>query len=113
MCFLTGRTQHIGDQRVKSSAAKLVLQKSPFIFMDFLNNIPDTIKQSNIKPFTEDARIQKVDNKVFDRPCLQSDPLVIIQWLENNKILLNDRKFVLIRFVKEDILKPHRIKRET
>ena len=77
----------------------------PLLFIIYINDLPNAIKRSKIKIFADGSELQKVINGAGDRVDLQIDLLAVSQWAKNNNMLLNEGKFELIHFGKQDVLK--------
>ncbi|XP_029654199.1 uncharacterized protein LOC115227543 [Octopus sinensis] len=96
---------------IRSSSAKVssgVPQGTvlgPHHFIICVKYIVDVIKHCTLKIFADDSKLQKAINGMGDRTCLQSDLFVVLHWAEKYKMLLNEDKFNLIHFRKEDNLK--------
>ena len=82
----------------------------PVLFILYINNITEILKNALIKIFADDSKLIKEIENEEDRRKLMEDLNAVLKWAEDNKMELNDTKFMLLQHGKQDNLKqPYRI----
>ena len=109
--FLTNRFQSVAVNGAISEPQPVISgvpQGSvlgPVIFLILIGDIDDDIVNSIAKSFADDTRVTKSVSSTEDTKLLQSDLNNIYQWSNQNNMVLNDVKFELMRYGKNDQLK--------
>lgn len=102
--YLENRTHTVTSMGYKSyvfSPTSGVPQGShlgPILFLIFINDISDYIKNSNFLMFADDLKIYRTIKSLDDTLLLQSDIDSIYKWCSLNKMHLNIQKCSQIRF---------------
>ena len=82
----------------------------PVLFILYINNITEVLKNSAIKIFADDSKLIRAIESEEDRKMLQEDLIAVIKWADDNRMQLNDTKFMLLQHGQNDNLKqPYRI----
>ena len=78
-----------------------VLQGShtgPLLFNVFINSAVNVIKFSNVYTFADDIKLSMKINKPSDASKLNTDLMALYNWSLSNKLSINLKKTVLMRF---------------
>ena len=103
-CFLTGRTQQVVVNGVKSGH---ILVKSgvpqgsvlgPLLFLILISDIDADVKSSLVSSFADDTKASHGVRCSQDVDNFQCDLNVIYSWAENNNMVFNNMKFELVRY---------------
>ena len=101
--FLSNRTQVV---LVKGTKSRPVLVISgvpqgtvlgPLLFIIFINDIADVLKDSSIKIFADDSKLSRQIKFTDDHEALQKDLESVIEWSSTNNMELNESKFELLQ----------------
>lgn len=109
--FLTLRTQQVivnGFLTEESAITSGVPQGSvlgPLLFLILMNDIDENLTKSYLLSFADDTNLSKPISTEEDVDSLQQDLITIYNWAKNNNMSFNDKKFELLRYGKNDILK--------
>ena len=109
--FLTGRFQSVTVNGVLSDPQNVISgvpQGSvlgPLIFLILLGDIDNDVLHSFVKSFADDTRVTKSVRSREDAQLLQNDLDKIYEWTTNNNMELNDLKFELLRYGRNQNLK--------
>ena len=114
--FLNERYQRVNVQgklsepeKVKSGVPQGTVL-GPILFILYINNITEVLKHCTIKIFADDSKIIKAIETEEDRTKLLEDLNAVIKWADDNKMQLNESKFMLIQHGKNEAIKqPYRI----
>ena len=114
--FLTNRKQFVVVDGKKSRGEKVqsgVPQGTvlgPVLFIVYINDITQVIKNSYIKIFADDSKLVKSIKSMSDRDLLSIDLKSVIQWASDNKMQLNKLKFQLLQHGnKNDLKQPYKV----
>ena len=114
--FLSERYQRVIVQGISSEAEKVrsgVPQGTvlgPILFILYINNITEVIRNASIMIFADDSKLIKEIENEEDRINLIKDLQAVITWAEENKMELNEKKFMLLQHGnKADIKNPYQI----
>ena len=108
--FLTDRKQTIlanGKKSVQSTVRSGVPQGTvlgPILFLLLINDI-DTNISSNVSLFADDTRILRAVDDEEDVEKLQADLDQIYSWQDSNNMEFNSKKFEVMRYGRNQILK--------
>eukprot|EP00116_Pleurobrachia_bachei_P004794 sb/3465056/ len=100
--FLTDRTQTVVVSGTKSGVRVIIsgvpqgTVLGPLLFLIFVNDLPDCVKNSIVSLFADDTRLGKRISTVADCHLLQEDLTAVTRWAESNNMLLNEKKYELI-----------------
>ena len=114
--FLSDRYQRVVVQgklsepeRVKSGVPQGTVL-GPVLFILYINNITEVLKNAAIKIFADDSKLIQAIDSEEDRLKLIEDLNAVLKWAEDNSMQLNDTKFMLLQHGKNENLKqPYRI----
>ena len=104
--FLTGRTQRVIVNGMKSSASEVVSgvpQGSvlgPLLFLVLLGDIDKSVSSAFVSSFADDTRVGHRIKTAGDVTVLQEDLKTIYQWSSENNMTFNSEKFECIRYGK-------------
>ena len=86
----------------------------PLLFLIYINDLEDALKNSILQIFADDSKIVKELESKTDHEQLQEDLDISLRWAEENNMELNKNKFQLMQFGKEENLKePYTINEST
>ena len=77
----------------------------PLIFLILIGDIDEEIAHSVLKSFADDTRATKSVKSTEDTILLQKDQDETYKWTDKNNMMLNDVKFELLRYGKNEGLK--------
>lgn len=109
--FLTNRSQTVvvnGEHSNEKPVISGVPQGSvlgPLIFLILLGDIDDDVECSAVRSFADDTRVMYGIVNLRDMATLQTDLYTLYDWTDINNMQLNDKKFELLRYGKDDIIK--------
>ena len=109
--FLTNRTQQVVIDGATSNPAKVqsgVPQGTvlgPVLFIVYMNDLHNVIKNSLLKCFADDSKIIKSIQNLEDREKLIEDLEAVLQWTEDNSMKFNADKFQLLQHGRDNELK--------
>lgn len=107
--YLTGRSQKVvvaGLESLPFVASSGVPQGSnlgPKLFLVFVNDLPDVIRNSHYSLFADDLKIYRTINDSHDASLLQEDLSNILEWTIMNNLPLNIKKCKFISFTKKHV----------
>ena len=118
--FLSERYQRVivqgklsEPEKVKSGVPQGTVL-GPILFILYINNITEVLKSCAIKIFADDSKLIKAMESEEDRIQLLEDLIAVIKWADDNKMQLNETKFMLVQRGKNENLKqPYRIDENT
>ena len=70
----------------------------PLLFLLFINDLPTTVKHSNILSFADDTKCYKVIRNILDTTLLQSDLESVFKWSTENQLFFNIHKCTVLPF---------------
>ena len=70
----------------------------PLLFLLFINDLPTTVRHSNILSFADDTKCYKVIHNILDTTLLQSDLESVFKWSIENQLLFNINKCTVLPF---------------
>lgn len=114
--FLSNRKQYVmvngkksrGEQVQSGVPQGTVL--GPILFILYINDITEVIRNSYIRIFADDSKLVKAIKSLSDRDLLEVDLQSVIKWAGNNKMELNKLKFQLLQHGNKNELKlPYKI----
>ena len=85
----------------------------PLLFLIFINDLEDALKYSILRIFADDSKIVKEIQDEDDHNKLQEDLNTAITWATNNNMELNQSKFQLLQYGKEELKQPYAANSET
>jgi len=109
--FLSDRTQHVVIDGVSSTKTKVVsgvpqgTVLGPLLFLLYVNDIFDAVKNALLKLFADDSKMQRIIHSLFDHELLQKDMESVTKWATSNNMELNINKFQLLQHGKNAELK--------
>ena len=109
--FLTNRTQKVMVNGFLSEPAPVISgvpQGSvlgPLLFLILIGEIDRDIAESFISSFADDTRLSRAVSGVRDASALQTDLEKIYQWSIENNMMFNSKKFEVVRYGPDDVLK--------
>ena len=109
--FLTDRKQQVLANGVKSSPSEVksgVPQGTvlgPILFLILINDIDADVTSSSISLFADDTRIVRQVDTEEDVEALQEDLNKLYKWQETNNMQFNAKKFEILRYGRNQILK--------
>ena len=109
--FLTNRTQQVVVNGHKSKPAKVLsgvpqgTVLGPALFILYMNNITEYIKQTLIKMFADDSKLISSIANIEDRQKLINDLKALLKWTEDNSMQFNEEKFQLLQLGQNSSLK--------
>ena len=109
--FLTNRTQKVMVNGFLSEPAPVISgvpQGSvlgPLLFLILIGDIDRNIAESFISSFADDTRLTRTVSGVRDASSLQTDLEKIYQWSVENNMTFNSKKFEILRYGPDDVLK--------
>jgi hypothetical protein len=114
--FLSDRYQRVivqgklsEPEKVKSGVPQGTVL-GPVLFILYINDITEVLKNAAIKIFADDSKLILAIESEEDRRKLIEDLNAVLKWAEDNRMELNDTKFMLLQHGKNDNLKqPYRI----
>ena len=68
------------------------------LFLLFINDLPTTVRHSNILSFADDTKCYKVIRNILDTTLLQSDLESVFKWSIENQLLFNINKCTVLPF---------------
>ena len=77
----------------------------PLLFLVFIGDIDEFVKNSFLSSFADDTRVAKGIGSIHDVSQLQLDLNQIYAWAELNSMAFNDKKFEILRYGKNSALK--------
>ena len=77
----------------------------PILFILYINDLTAVLKSSAIKIFADDSKLIKSIENEEDRKMLLEDLFAVIKWAEENKMELNESKFMLLQHGKNENMK--------
>ena len=77
----------------------------PLLFLIFINDLELTLKHSILHIFADDSKLVKEVVNEEDHQKLQEDLDTAMDWAVNNNMELNQKKFQLLQYGKEEVLK--------
>ena len=101
--FLSDRYQKVVVQGVHSEPEKVksgVPQGTvlgPVLFILYINNITEVIRNSACKIFADDSKLVKCIKNEEDKEMLLADLQAVMDWADINKMELNESKFMLLQ----------------
>ena len=101
--FLSNRKQEVVVEGLKSFIYDVlsgVPQGSvlgPILFIIFINDMADSLESVKLKSFADDTKISRSICNQSDANKLQEDLDRVLQWSEDNNMLLNDKKFEFLK----------------
>ena len=101
--FLTNRTQQVVVNGHKSKPAKVLsgvpqgTVLGPALFILYMNNITEYIKETLIKMFADDSKLISSITNLEDRQKLLNDLKALLKWTEDNSMKFNEDKFQLLQ----------------
>ena len=114
--FLSERYQQVIVQGISSESGKVIsgvpqgTVHGPILFILYINDITEVIRNASVMIFADDSKLIKDIENEDDRTKLIEDLKAVIAWAEENKMELNDTKFMLLQHGnKEDIKIPYQI----
>ena len=114
--FLSERYQQVIVQGISSESGKVIsgvpqgTVLGPILFILYINDITEVIRNASVMIFADDSKLIKDIENEDDRTKLIEDLKAVIAWAEENKMELNDTKFMLLQHGnKEDIKIPYQI----
>ena len=82
----------------------------PLLFILYINNIVEAIRNCAIKIFADDSKLIKNIESEEDKHKMLEDLKAVINWANMNKMELNEEKFMLLQHGKNNEIKtPYRI----
>lgn len=100
--YLADRKQSVVINAVRSNPSPVnfgVPQGSvlgPFLFVLFINDLPDVIRHSNIYLYADDIKIYKTIKSTSDTDLLQSDLNATDKWLKLNGLIISPHKSAIL-----------------
>ena len=68
------------------------------------------VKHSKVKVFADDSKLHKTISSSSDSDLLQEDLLAVIRWANSNNMELNESKFQLLQYGKnQDLMQPYQL----
>ena len=101
--FLSERYQRVVVQGINSESEKVksgVPQGTvlgPILFILYINDITEVITNATVMIFADDSKLIKEIEEEEDRIMLLDDLKAVIKWAEDNKMELNESKFMLLQ----------------
>ena len=108
--FLNGRKQFVCANGTKSDSVEVKsgsIQGSilgPILFIIALNSMFEEVNNSQIGTYADDTKVKKKVMNESDSKQLQDDLNSIYKWAEENNMEFNSKKFMLMRFGKNQEL---------
>ena len=102
--YLSARLQRVSINRCTSDLLPVlsgVPQGSilrPILFLIFVNDIPNTIENSQLYMFADDTKCHRSVSSTSDCYSLQNDLQQLSKWSQDWNMFFNDNKCVLLRF---------------
>ena len=102
--YLSARLQRVSTNRGTSDLLPVlsgVPQGSilgPILFLIFVNDIPNTIENSQLYMFADDTKCHRSVSSTSDCYSLQNDLQQLSKWSQDWSMFFNDNKCVLLRF---------------
>ena len=109
--FLQNRTQFVIVDRRRSKIIAVIsgvpqgTVLGPLLFLLYINDIFDVVKNCNIQVFADDSKLHKVIRSLIDKVLLHEDLEAVMQWTQQNNMELNSKKFQLLQHGKNEDLK--------
>ena len=114
--FLSDRYQRVIVQGINSESEKVksgVPQGTvlgPILFILYINNITEVIRNAAVMIFADDSKLIMDIEEEEDRIKLLDDLKAVITWAEENKMELNETKFMLLQHGNNvDIKNPYKL----
>jgi hypothetical protein len=79
----------------------------PLLFLIFIDDLEASLKHSILRIFADDSKLVKEVENENDHQKLQEDLNTAIEWASNNNMELNQAKFQLLQYGKEDLKTPY------
>lgn len=89
---------HVSDPFTAKSGVPQGSNLGPLLFILFINDAADSLKNAQILIFADDIKLFSVINSIHDQVLLQKDLDLIINWSKLNKLKLNVEKCKLLSF---------------
>ena len=70
----------------------------PLLFLIYINDLVDTVKNSKISSFADDTKVSKTIEFESDTAVLQKDLDTIISWSRENNMDLHEDKFEVLNY---------------
>ena len=77
----------------------------PLLFLIYINDLEEALKYSILRIFADDSKLVKELKSQSDHNQLQEDLNISIHWSKVNNMELNQKKFQLMQFGKDETLK--------
>ena len=77
----------------------------PLLFLIFINDLEASLKYSILRIFADDSKLVKEVKTENDHEKLQEDLNMSLKWASNNNMELNQKKFQLLQYGKDEKLK--------
>ena len=100
--FLGDRKQTVVVKGSKSQEAPVIsgvpqgTVLGPILFLVFINDIKNTVTESNVSFFADDTRISKQTGSLYCKGQLECDLKNVLDWSKANNMALNEGKFELM-----------------
>ena len=105
--FLTNRYQSVVINGAMSEDPQTVVSGvpqgsvlGPLIFFILIGDIDEEVLESIVKSFADDTRATKAIKTLQDTSLLQNDLNAIYKWTDDNNMSLNDVKFEVLQYGK-------------
>ena len=109
--FITNRYQQVmvdGKLSRKEQVISGVPQGTvlgPLMFLLYINDLESEMQHSVLRVFADDSKIVKEIRNEEDHNKLQQDLNISVKWAEENNMELNQKKFQLMQYGKDESLK--------
>ena len=80
----------------------------PLLFLIYIDDLESTLKHSILRIFADDSKMVKEITNQNDHQELQEDLYTAIKWASDNNMELNQKKFQLLQYGKEDLKLPYK-----
>lgn len=84
----------------------------PLLFLIYIDDLESTLKHSLLRIFADDSKMVKEIKDQNDHQDLQEDLNTAITWASDNNMELNQKKFQLLQYGKEDLKVPYKTSSE-
>ena len=107
--FLLNRQQQVivaGNVSKKEPVISGVPQGTvlgPLMFLIYINDLELTVKNSILRTFADDSKLVKCIQDETDHMKLQEDLDSAVNWSERNNMELNEKKFQLMHYGKNEL----------
>ena len=111
--FITNRYQQVLVDGKLSSRERVVsgvpqgTVLGPLLFLIFIDDLESSLKHSILRIFADDSKLVKEIQNKDDHCELQDDLNAAIIWAANNNMELNQSKFQLLQYGKEELKSPY------